>query len=133
MAQGAGLPISFEFHGGSLTESAESAAQLVRDVGLPNVSTLWQTPVGMDDAGCVASLAQVLPMVSNVHVFHWGASGWNDRRPLHEALPRWKPLMAMLATTGREHFLMLEYVPDDAPENFLRDAATLRAMLDARA
>ncbi|MCC6580733.1 MAG: TIM barrel protein, partial [Phycisphaeraceae bacterium] len=61
MAQGAGLPIAFEFHGGSLTETAESAAQLVRDVGLPNVSTLWQTPVGMDDAGCVASLAQALP------------------------------------------------------------------------
>jgi hypothetical protein len=34
-----------------------------------------------------------------------------------------------VASSGRDHFAMLEFVQDDAPESFLRDAVVLKKWL----
>jgi 3-dehydroshikimate dehydratase len=63
----------------------------------------------------------------NVHVFSWGAAG--ERLPLADGEAGWMQYLRKIASTGRDHFVMLEFVQDDAPGSFLRDAATLRQWL----
>lgn len=129
LAAAAQVPVAYEFHGGTLTETAASALDLLRTVRHPNLATLWQTPLGLDDAACAASLRQLLPEVRNLHVFHWGTAGFADRWPLAEGAARWRTLFGMLGETGREHYVLLEYVANDDPQNFRRDAQTLRELV----
>jgi sugar phosphate isomerase/epimerase len=128
LAAAARVPVAFEFHGGTLTENAESALDLLSAVHHPNLATLWQAPVGMDDAACVASLCQVLPQVRNVHVFHLAPDNPADRRPLAEGAARWRTLFNILSETNRAHYALLEFVANDDPQSFLRDAQTLREL-----
>lgn len=125
LAAAAQVPVAYEFHGGTLTETAASALDLLRTVRHPNLATLWQTPLGLDDAACAASLRQLLPEVRNLHVFHWDT----DRRPLAEGAARWRTLFGILSETGRDHYALLEYVANDDQQSFRRDAQTLRELV----
>lgn len=129
LATAAQVPVAYEFHGGTLAETAESALELLRQARHQNLATLWQTPLGLDDAACAASLRQVLPAVRNLHVFYWGPAGFTDRRPLAEGMARWRTLLDLLGETGRTHYALLEYVAGDAPESFRSDAHTLRELV----
>jgi hypothetical protein len=69
-------------------------------------------------------------------VFAWGPGGIGDRHPLADAADLWP---SALATADRDaaplptrRFALCEYVRDDDPEQFIADAATLRAWLDGR-
>jgi sugar phosphate isomerase/epimerase len=132
LAERSGVSVAFEFHGGTLTETADSTIDFLQAAHHPALATLWQPPVGMDDAGCIASLRRVLPSVRNLHVFYWGQAGFGDRRPLEEGRTRWGALLALLAAAGRTHYALLEYVAGDTPESFRRDARTLREMISDR-
>lgn len=129
LAAAAQVAVAYEFHGGTLTETAASALDLLRTVRHPNLTTLWQTPLGLDDAACAASLRQLLPEVRNLHVFHWSAADFADRRPLADGAARWRTLFGMLGETGREHYALLEYVANDDQWNFRCDAQTLRELV----
>ena len=125
LAGKAGISISYEYHAGTLTDTDASAQQLLRAVDHPNVFTLWQPHNGAAFEANLAGLRGVLPRVSNVHVFHW----WPDatvRLPLADGAERWRKYLAAL--TGK-HWVLLEFVAGDDPDNFLRDAATLRSWL----
>jgi sugar phosphate isomerase/epimerase len=120
----AGMTISYEFHGGTLTNTNASALALLREVDHPAVRTYWQPQVGMSVEACEAGLAAVLPWVTNVHVFHWLAG--HERRVLSEGQADWLRYLRLLAGTGHDHDAMIEFVKDDDPEQFLADAATLQ-------
>jgi sugar phosphate isomerase/epimerase len=127
-AAGAGLTISLEYHVDTFTETAEGAAALLAAAGSPpNLFTYWQPVVGralLDEAIAIA------PDVSHVHVFHWTEAG--ERRALAEGGGHWPGLVDALRSTTRwegERFAFLEFVRDDAVEQLVADAATLRAWL----
>ena len=126
LAARAGVTISYEWHGGTLTDTNESGQQLLREVNHPNVFTLWQPHNGVALEPNLAGLHAVLPRVTNVHVFHW----WPDhtvRLPLADGADRWREYLRVLA--GRDRWALMEFVAGDDPQNFLRDAATLRDWL----
>ena len=122
------LTLSTEFHVGTFTETAESTVDLLDAAGRPdNLFTYWQPVDGRDHD---AEARAVRHDVSHVHVFHWLAGG-TDRRPLAEGEP-WPALLAELGKSTRfdgDRFAFLEFVRDDAPEQLVADAATLRAWL----
>jgi 3-dehydroshikimate dehydratase len=131
MAQEAGVVVAYEFHGGTLTDTAASARSLLEDAAHSNLKTLWQ-PIGAPDVEeRLAGLYQLLPWLTNLHVFQWEpiASGGNDKRPLAEGEKAWNEYLSTAATTGRDHGALLEFVRDDAPEAFVRDARTLTEWL----
>ena len=68
--------------------------------------------------------------LANVHAFHWGV-GPRRRLPLADGEQLWIPYLRRIRSTGRDHFVMLEFVEDDSPEALRRDAATLKGWLDA--
>lgn len=119
------VSISLEYHGGTLTDTNESASRLLVEVDHPNVFTFWQPPNGQSVDYCLDGLRAVLPRVTCVHCFHWWPTA-AERRPLEEGWARWERYLRTLQRTGRRHPVLLEFVPGDQPEALRRDAATLR-------
>ena len=130
LAAQVGVSVSTEFHGGTLTDTNESAGRLLAEVGHANLFTCWQPHNGEETAECVAGLREVLQKVGNIHVFHWWPTA-AERLPLAEGEARWREFFRVLKTLPGERYAMLEFVPDDAPEAFLRDAGVLERWLRA--
>ncbi len=128
MAAKAGVSISTEFHGGTLTDTNESAGKLLVEVDHPNFFTGWQPHNGEETEVCVAGLREVLPRVGNIHVFHWWPTA-NDRHPLADGAERWARFWPLLRQAPGDRYALLEFVRGDDPVVFLQDAATLRQWL----
>lgn len=127
----AGVRIAAEFHGGTLADTNASAGQLLLEVDHPNFYSYWQPLADMSDAVCLEGLAALRPRLAHVHVFQWRTH--LDRQPLAEGRARWTEFLRSAAKAPGDRYAMLEFVQDDAPENFLRDAATLKELLAASA
>lgn len=127
MAGKVGLRVATEFHGGTLTDTNESTNQLLLEVDHPNLYTYWQPLLGMTDETCMNGIRQLAPKLSHLHVYHWQAV--TKRSPLEEGSERWSHFLQAAEEALGDRYAMLEFVKDDAPENFLRDAATLRSWL----
>ncbi|MFA6962903.1 MAG: TIM barrel protein [Opitutaceae bacterium] len=128
LATKAGVSISTEFHGGTLTDTNESAGKLLVEVDHPSFYTCWQPHNGEETDDCVAGLREVQSRVSNIHVFHWWPTA-NERHPLVDGAERWGRFWSVLKQIPGDRFALLEFVKGDAPEAFLRDAETLRQWL----
>jgi len=127
-AAAAGINVAFEFHGGSLTDTHESTKALLGKIGHDNVGTYWQMPIGATAQSCRAGLASLLPWLINIHAFWLDAAG--KALLLDEGLEVWCSLLATAGTTGRDHYVLKEYVKDDSPNAFLQDAVTLRRLVE---
>lgn len=128
LAAKVGITISTEFHGGTLTDTNDSANKLLVEVDNANLFTLWQPHVGQETADCVAGLQAVLPRVSNIHVFHWWPTA-ADKHPLADGAARWGQFLDVVKGKPGDRYALLEFVQGDSPEAFQRDAATLKTWL----
>jgi sugar phosphate isomerase/epimerase len=132
LAGAAGVTVSLEFHRGTLTDTNESAARLLAEAAHPNLRAYWQPPVGAASAYCLAGLRALRPALTNVHAFHGLAAAPAAavaRRPLAEGAAQWLQYLAEVAATGRDHFVLIEFVRDETPEQFLEDAQALQTWL----
>ena len=126
IAAGAGVTISSEYHGGTLTDTATSAQTLLTEINHPNFFTYWQPLLSGVIEPNSAGLRGILPRLTNVHCYHWVN---NERRPLAEGADAWRQYFAIVKSSSRDHSALLEFVAGDDPANFLRDATTLRQLL----
>ena len=123
-----GMTLSFEYHGGTLTDTADTALRLMREIGHASASLYWQPNQYRDVAFNAEALERVLPYVSNVHIFAWAAvDGRVLRYPLAEHEADWRRYLDILASDGRDRYLLMEFVKDDADAAFVEDAKTLAA------
>ena len=129
MAAVADVDVAYEFHGNTLTDTNVSARKLLQAVGHENIKSYWQPPRGSAVAYNREGLEAVMPWLLHVHVFNWHVDT-GERLPLAEGEEAWKEYLEKIGSTGRDHFAMIEFVRDDAPENFLRDAAALKSWLN---
>ncbi|WP_260439480.1 sugar phosphate isomerase/epimerase family protein [Humibacillus xanthopallidus] len=127
IAAGHGVSLSFEFHADTLTDSAQSTLDLLREVDHPSVSTYWQPPNDVSDAAALHTLRQVLDKVSAVHVFSWWPA--THRLPLVGRRDMWRAALQVLATRTPVD-LLLEFVVDDDPDLVASEARALRALTD---
>ena len=121
-----GLTISLEYHAGTLTDTTESATNLLLAAPHKYLHTLWQPPNGQDAAYCEAGLRSVMPRLSNIHAFHWWPTN-ATRHPLDAGWERWKPYFEIVRAAGKSPTVLLEFVKGDEPAQFLEDAATLKS------
>lgn len=128
LAAAAGITIAYEFHGNTLTDTAASARMLLERVAHPNVRSYWQPPrySAVDDN--LAGIAAVTPWLDHIHVFHWHHTS-GEREALSTGAADWAQYLAAIRQLPGDRFAMLEFVQEDAPAAFLRDAAVLRQWL----
>lgn len=128
MAAEQGIRVACEYHAGTVTDTPDSAAAFLDEVNHPNYQTLWQPHNGAPFDSAQQSLRQILPRLANIHVFHW----WPDaasRHPLEDGRERWQEYFKIAANSPRDHACLLEFVKNNDPDQFLRDAQTLRQLL----
>jgi len=128
MADAAGIDIAYEFHGGTLTDTNETALRLVREVNHPRVKTYWQPATDRSEVVRLEGLRSVLPWLANIHAFYWRPD-FAHRCLLREGLASWTEYLQVAATTGHDHWVMIEFVRDDSPAAFLEDAAALKELI----
>ena len=150
MAAKAGLTVTFEFHGGSLTDNNVNAIKFASMTEHPAVFFSWQSPHGYDLGHCLAGLKGLLLRLSTIHVYHWTIGSYEKNtvnesvRPLKypeyfhchslsDGTDRWREYFKAVNSTGRDRFALLEFVKDDLPEQVIEDARTLREILSLQA
>ena len=112
------MSINSEFHNNTFTDDAEGVLELIERVDRSNFKTGFQLYQHLDNLN---NAKLFKPYLGNVHVYNY------DHAPLSECAGLWHQLIAEFADQDRA--LLLEFVQDNAPENFLRDAAVLRQLL----
>ncbi|MFU8945254.1 sugar phosphate isomerase/epimerase family protein [Mycetocola zhadangensis] len=122
-----GIDLALEFHGGTLTDTADSALELLSTITATNVSCYWQPPVGVDEGTALAELAQLAPWVSSLHVFSWWPE--HERLPLADRETLWTRALSFAGTLPGVTDALLEFLPDDDPAQLGRDAEVLRSWL----
>ena len=135
MAEEAGMTISFEYHGGTYTNTDANARTFAGRVVHPSVRFYWQPPHGQDVDSCLTGLQSLLERITNVHVFHWRLREGDGGKPtienllLEEGTGRWQKFLDLLTILPGEHWAHLEFTRDENPANTVRDARTLLGML----
>lgn len=125
LADNEGMQISFEYHSGSLTDTPESARWLMESVNAPNVYLYWQPAETLSVSERVNSLDYLSKWISNVHVFHW--ENYHNRFSLEEGEKEWLQYLSHIqAGSENVHHYLLEFVKNDDPDQFLKDAETLK-------
>lgn len=124
LAAARGATLAFEYHRDTLTDSASTTLDLLRQVDRPDVGTYWQPAVGLTDEQALESLQQVIEHVVGVHAFSW----WPDteRLPLAARQHLWEAVADVLLANGKNVDIMLEFVADDLPKNVITDASYLK-------
>lgn len=135
MAVGEGITVSFEYHGGTYTNTDANAQAFARMVTHPAVRFYWQPPHGQDTAACLCGVRALLDRITNLHVFHWcqivGPDGTHhiEKALLEEGIDRWQRFLDLLMPVPGEHWAHLEFTRNEDPANTVRDAAALRGMI----
>jgi 3-dehydroshikimate dehydratase len=125
LAGAAGLTVACEWHGGTLTDTAESAKALFTEVDHPAFRTYWQPHRMMAVHACLEDMNTALPLLVGLHVFQWNILT-GDREPLVDGEEAWRQYLAAAWPAMPDgSFALLEFVKDDDPKQFLTDAATL--------
>jgi 3-dehydroshikimate dehydratase len=128
LARQAGVKLAYEFHERTLTDTTESALDLLH--AAEGMYTLWQPPHEIEPEAQLDSLRAMLPWLANVHAFTWRGAA-HQRLPLADGAALWQPALDILAGSGRDHAVLLEFVAGDDARNLLRDAAALNGWLGA--
>ena len=142
LARAAGLTVAFEYHRSTLTDTLASTLDLLQQANqppsppkVPVLGSYWQPPLGSSLEDNLQALSALRPYLRHLHVFHWQPDPRQpeqaQRRPLVEGQPAWLPYLQQVAALPGERFALLEFVENDDPQAFLRDAATLQAWLTA--
>ncbi|MEG0498186.1 sugar phosphate isomerase/epimerase [Carnobacterium sp. CS13] len=134
LAQKENIDICFEYHRKTLTDTPESAVQLMEDVSCPNVYLYWQPSIGTKTKKRVANIKKIKPWLAYIHVFYWKEE--IERYPLVDGKNEWKEYIEAInqENTGkfRDRYFMLEFVKDDEKQQFYEDAAILKKLLEEK-
>jgi 3-dehydroshikimate dehydratase len=129
LASGENIILAYEFHRNTLTDTAESARNLLeKEAPHTALGTYWQPPTDESFQERQDGLKKVLLKLLWLHVFTW-RQGTNERLPLSEGEKEWKRYFDIVRKGEGYHWALLEFVQDDSPEAFLRDAGTLKQWL----
>ena len=138
MAAKKGISITFEYHGGTLTDQNATAIKFASQVSHPNVFFSWQPPHGCSVEHCLEGLEGIFERLSTIHVYHWTINTYEKdtmrpltyhRHPLAEGIDRWEKYFNLINSSSRNHFALLEFVKHDTLEQVIEDGRILKKMI----
>lgn len=121
------LIVAYEYHAGTLTDTCAGTLRLIRDTNEPNLLTHWQPVSGRSRAQNLEELLSLLPFLCHMHCFHW-VDG--QRRLLSEGIEDWTVYLEAALKSRLDHGVLLEFVIDNQPDNYLADAQALRGLIN---
>ncbi|MDF1513665.1 MAG: TIM barrel protein [Anaerolineae bacterium] len=125
----AGKEIAFEYHGNTLTNTLSSTVRLLQDINHPAVKTYWQKPNQSSLEENVVAINQLLPWLSHLHLNSGPNASLRNSQPTSDNT-EWLKYFDIVSQTNKDHCALIEFVQDNAPESFLRDARVLKAWLE---
>ncbi|MFB6295638.1 MAG: sugar phosphate isomerase/epimerase family protein [Halobacteriales archaeon] len=127
-----GLGVTVEKHGGTLTNRAAGARQLIEDVGAENCGINWQPSFDLTAPEVLADLEALRSTVNNVHLqaVPEPAGYRPDRCPLSEAYFDVEAVVETLDSAGFSGYYEVEFVTPGEPyeEAVAADLAYLRSL-----
>ncbi len=125
------LAISLEFHGGTMTASAESTGTLLDTIGAPNLFTYWQ-PSYWGDRTDELDITALGSRLSHLHLYAWDRDGQrfpldHDERDLSDAL---RHASRTFTHWQQPRAAFLEFVAADDPDQLACDARTLHRWIN---
>lgn len=123
LAEAEDVTLCMECHNGTLTDRKEAALALMEAVSSPSFRMYWQPNQHRTPEENCAYAAALAPYITHIHVFNWEGA---NRYPLAESIDLWKKYLQIL---GKNHTLLLEFMPDDDPNSLPREADALRAII----
>ncbi len=118
------IRVAFEWHKGTLTDTNQSAARLMREADHENLYCLWQPTVALSPRERAEGIEQMARYLTNFHVYSWPDG---TRGPLNAA--EWQYYFEKAHGLSGEHFALLEFVRDDSIDQFRSDARTLLSLV----
>ncbi|MFC4403381.1 sugar phosphate isomerase/epimerase family protein [Gracilibacillus xinjiangensis] len=128
LAKKVNISIHIEYHGGTLTDTKESARMLMNDIFDDNVWLYWQPSNDVSFEERLASIEAVQEWISNVHIFHW--ESWDHRYALADGKRYWLAYLSKIMSDGNQRHILIEFVREDSIEQFKQDARQLREWRD---
>jgi sugar phosphate isomerase/epimerase len=125
-AERAGVNLSLEFHPGTLTDTAESALDLISTVGANNLFTYWQVSPEKSHMENLADMRLLNGRVSNIHC-HSHRDG--KIGPLVNGQTQWPSYLRTADRDDKERWVLIEFVADHAPDALAADVQVLKKWL----
>jgi 3-dehydroshikimate dehydratase len=126
MCRDHGIKAAFEYHGGTLTDNAASAAELMEQADSEDLGIYWQPPIGLRAEENLSEIQRIHEWITNIHVFHWKD---HTRLPLYQGKNLWEKYLKSIYKKDIEQYCILEFVRDDDPKAFLEDAKVLKELI----
>ncbi len=125
------IKIAYEYHSNTLTDTNESAKHLLDSVDHENIFSFWQPDVNKDIEYNKIGLAQsVESKLQHLHVYNWKKEGdCLIRKPLKDGMDEWVEYFKIADRVPGTHYAMLEFVENNLPDNFFRDAVALKHII----
>lgn len=130
LAQISSLSIAVEYHRDTLTDTPQSALQLMREIDSPNVFLYWQPAESLSIEERLESIPKLAPWITNVHVFHW--KDFKHRFPLADGFDEWRNYIKTIQEhSPNQHAYLIEFVPgEDQVQGFFESVETLKEMVN---
>ena len=116
-----GIKIDFEYHPNTLTDDADSAVRLIKEVDEPNCGIYWQPNYQLTEEANLAAAQKVLPYVDVLHVFYWSS----DYKRLFMEQGKDEVLKFLKLFKDKDVYKLLEFVPEDKIEYLPKEAEVL--------
>jgi 3-dehydroshikimate dehydratase len=133
MSSDAGIELACEWHGNTLTDTAESASALFEAVDHPAFNTYWQSRNKTSREFSLGDMDAAMSRLVGLHMFNWDAES-GGREPLAGGWAEWKEYLTKARSAPRgkdtDMYAQLEFVKDDEPRQFIEDARTLVGWLE---
>ncbi len=126
MAKKHGIVLGFEFHEGTLTETADDAVELIKRIDRPNVGLYWQPDYRLTPEENLVSRNRVISCcVGNMHIQNYTPEkGYGHLSEIESTL-----CMYYDDIKDKDYCLMIEFVKDGTVENLTDDSVTLRRVI----
>jgi len=122
------ITLALEYHRKSMTQTKEGALRLLKAVHRDNLKLYWQINPDVSFEEHMSEIKVLAPYLLTFHVFNWGIE--NERYLLDEfdGISRWRAYLAQARKYGVEPTALIEFVKEDAVENFEKDAESLKVL-----
>lgn len=123
-----GVTVALEYHGHSITASAEDAVKFVRDVNSPAIKLYWQSIIGRAHEDNLKDIDIVAPYLVNVHVFNY-IDGKQELLETGNGLAEWRAYAQRISEIPGDRAFITEFCKGGLAESFLADAKALNSII----